>query len=267
MTDRGRYTARVIRNTTLSPTTTMLVVEQPAGLAVAEPGAFVSFLAGEDGAPLLRRPYGIMDIADGAVSFIVKVVGPGSAWLARRSEGDTLDLLGPLGGRCFRAPDDGRACFVAGGTGLAPMIFAARSWRRRGLLDRGVLLFGASCEGELMRGLLEHEFDETHLATMDGSACFEGDVVSLLAKLLDDGADFGSTLYSCGPAGMVRALREKAGAAFSVHETSLEAVMACGVGACRGCTVPLAGTKRFAAACSDGPVFDADAVDWERWER
>jgi dihydroorotate dehydrogenase electron transfer subunit len=102
---------------------------------------------------------------------------------------------------------------------------------------------------------------------MDGSAGFSGDVVTLLAKLLDEGRISAPLLYSCGPAAMVRALVERTGGRFKSHHTSLEAVMACGVGACRGCTVPLREEGRivFKAVCDDGTVFRASDIAWEEW--
>jgi NAD(P)H-flavin reductase len=38
--------------------------------------------------------------------------------------------------------------------------------------------------------------------------------------------------------------------------------MACGFGVCLGCAAPLA-AGGVALVCRDGPVFDAEAVDWE----
>jgi dihydroorotate dehydrogenase electron transfer subunit len=67
---------------------------------------------------------------------------------------------------------------------------------------------------------------------------------------------------------MVRALEETTGGHFAAHYTSLEAIMACGVGACRGCTVPVrsGGASVLKAICSDGTVFPAGDILWEEWE-
>ena len=88
------------------------------------------------------------------------------------------------------------------------------------------------------------------------------------AAATTDGEAGGGILYSCGPEGMVRAMERKAASGFERHFTSLESVMACGVGACRGCTVPVKTDSGsvLRAICSDGTVFDASEIDWERWE-
>ncbi|MDD3643839.1 MAG: dihydroorotate dehydrogenase electron transfer subunit, partial [Candidatus Krumholzibacteria bacterium] len=137
--------------------------------------------------------------------------------------------------------------------------------RRRRLLGRADLVSGAACRDELLTALCEADFTAVHGATIDGSCGFEGDAVELLESLLAAGTIAGGVLYSCGPAGMVRALQARAAGAFSRHWTSLEAVMACGVGACRGCTVPVRGGA-LKAVCSDGTVFDAADIDWEGWQ-
>jgi dihydroorotate dehydrogenase electron transfer subunit len=264
---RGRFSAVVRTNTPLSPSCRLLVLERPGGFPEAFPGQFVSILASDGPVPLLRRPYSIMDLTPRALSLLVKVVGRGSAAIASRARGEKVDLLGPLGGAGFPEPAGGTAVFVAGGTGLAPLLFAARAWRRRRLGLTTHLLYGAGTAKELLRDLVTKDFSVCRFATLDGSAGYHGDVVGLCRDLLGRGRIGAGTLYSCGPRGMVRAL--VAGAAgFSEHYTSLESIMACGVGACRGCTVPLGapGKTALKTVCSDGTVFRAADVCWREWE-
>jgi len=262
---RGTFRARIVRSVRVSPSTRIVVFERPNGFPEALPGQFVSVRVSEGIAPLLRRPYSIMDLAAGEIELLVKVVGHGSALLAGASTGTVMEIAGPLGGTTFPDPGKEPAVFVAGGTGLAPMIFAARSWKRRRLLGPAALVSGAACGDELLTTLCEADFSSVHGATIDGSCGFEGDAVELLESLIGAGKISGGVLYSCGPAGMVRALQQRVAGSFTGHWTSLEAVMACGVGACRGCTVPLRGGA-LKAVCSDGTVFDAGAIDWEAWE-
>lgn len=265
---KGRFAARLENLTQLSPVCHLLVFERPDSFPDARPGQFVSIRVSDSTTPLLRRPYSIMDLTARSLSLLVKVVGRGSAALAALDEGDTVDLIGPLGGTEFPAPREGSALLVAGGTGLAPLVFAARTWRREGRSHHMCLLYGASTKDELLEGLIGEDFGECSFATIDGSSGHEGDVVQLCENLMEKGRMSGAMLYSCGPRAMVRALVERLGSRFPEHVTSLESVMACGVGACRGCTVPVrAGGKIvFKTVCSDGTVFRANDVAWEEWE-
>jgi dihydroorotate dehydrogenase electron transfer subunit len=266
--EKGRFVVHLENRKQVSPSCHILVIERPDSFPDARPGQFVSIRACESTAPLLRRPFSIMDLTARSLSLLVKVVGPGSAALAALDEGDTVDLIGPLGGTEFPAPREGNALLVAGGTGLAPLVFAARTWRRERRSHDVCLLYGASTKDELLDGVIERDFSECSFATIDGSAGHHGDVVQLCENLMEKGRMSGATLYSCGPRPMVRALVERLGRRFPEHLTSLESVMACGVGACRGCTVPVrAGGKIvFKAVCSDGTVFGANDVAWEEWE-
>ena len=264
---RGRFSAVVRTNTSLSPSCRLIVLERPCGFPDAFPGQFVSILVSDGPVPLLRRPYSIMDLTPRALSLLVKVVGPGSAAIASREPGEAIDFLGPLGGAGFPQPVGDAAVFVAGGTGLAPLLFAARSWRRK---RRGItthLLYGAGTAQELLRDLVAKDFSVCRFATLDGSAGYHGDVVGLCRDLLGKSRISAGTLYSCGPRGMVRALVAGAGG-FTEHYTSLESIMACGVGACRGCTVPLGvgGKTVLRTVCSDGTVFRAADIAWREWE-
>jgi dihydroorotate dehydrogenase electron transfer subunit len=208
-----------------------------------------------------------MDLTGDELHLLVKAVGTGSSILAGSSTGDRKDITGPLGGSTFPPPEGEDPVFIAGGTGLAPMIFAARMWGRQGILDKAVLVYGAECEDELLTSIAESDFTEVHGATIDGSCGYEGDAVTLLENLVASREIGGGFLYSCGPAGMVRAIQKKVCEGFTKHFTSLESVMACGVGACRGCTVPVRGEEDGAvrAVCSDGTVFEAKDIDWEEW--
>ena len=149
-----------------------------------------------------------------------------------------------------------------------PGIFAARRWAGTTGETDSHLLFGAACREELLVELVEGYFSKVHFATLDGSFGFHGDVVAMCADLLNGGVLPATILYSCGPRGMIRALDGEVGGRFREHYTSLEAVMACGVGACRGCTVPVRSREGIAykAVCSDGTVFRAKDISWEVWE-
>jgi dihydroorotate dehydrogenase electron transfer subunit len=264
----GLFSCRIIRTGKLSAKIHEVVFEKPEGFPAASPGQYVSIRITRTITPLLRRPFSIMDLTDTELHLLVKVVGRGSEILAREHCGAEMEVAGPFGGSAFPDPGGRDAVFVAGGTGLAPMIFAARTWKREGSLSKTDLVYGAECEEDLLVSLCEEDFTAVHTATMDGSCGFEGDAVELLERLVERGGIGGGVLYSCGPKGMVRALERTAARSFAGHLTSLESVMACCVGACRGCTVPVktdVGTELL-TVCSDGTVFDASRIDWEGWE-
>ena len=265
---RGLFRAEVKGNVRSSPSCSIVTFSRPEGFPDASPGHFVSVRVTDRSVPLLRRPYSIMDLTPVDLVLLVKDIGPGSSMLASAAPGARMDIAGPLGGVPFSHPGGDDAVFVGGGTGLAPLIFAARSWRRQGLIGRSWLIHGAATSGELMGGYCSPDFSEVFDSTMDGSAGFAGDAVSLLDALLKDGSIDARKLYSCGPSGMVKALELKVSSRFETHQTSLEAVMACGVGACRGCMVPVRDDdgSRFMAVCSEGTVVDASNIALEEWE-
>lgn len=264
---RGRFSAVLKRNVRVSPTCHLLVFERPEDFPAAFPGQFVSIRVSDSSVPLLRRPYSIMDLTLRTLSLLVKVVGRGSADLASRRPGAAVDIIGPLGGAGFPDPEDGVVVCVAGGTGLAPLLFAVRTWRRKRLGVKTYLLYGAGSRDELLGGLVAGDFSMRRFATLDGSAGYHGDVVALLCSLLKRNLMPARMLYSCGPRGMVRTLAGGVGRRFVDHYTSLESIMACGVGACRGCTVPVrtAGSTALRTVCSDGTVFRASEIVWEEW--
>ncbi len=224
----------------------------------ARPGQFVHVCCG-GGERILRRPYSLFNLEGNTASLLVKVVGGGSAWLARREVGESIDLLGPLG-RGFSLAGEGACTLVAGGTGIASLRFL---WRRLQASGAEVRVYWGMEKGGDFGDLPALLGGETGLSacSMDGEMRFKGTVTEFLRS---EGWGGEGAVYACGPGGMLAELAEAIGAREKgLFQVSLEERMACGVGACRGCAVPAAGGG-YLRACSDGPVFYGRELDWER---
>jgi len=231
-------------------------------LACAEPGQFVHLRTGCSSDPLLRRPISIhyADAAAGRIRLLVQVSGRGTALLARSSPGEELDLLGPFG-RGFPFLDEAApALFVAGGIGMAPLFFAAAQRQRAGLPFEFILGGRSSAFLPPEEYFLDHGFAPL-TATEDGSRGLRGLATALLEKRLAE-ANRQGRIHACGPMPMLTRVVELARAAGVPLHLSLESRMACGVGACLGCAVPVKvqGNIEYRRVCRDGPVFDGEAV-------
>ena len=177
---------------------------------------------------------------------------------------------------------------VAGGRGVAPLLFVADALarRRRGSAPparRCEFLFGARHAPQLValaeaRRRLARADGRLHLCTDDGSRGARGTVVELLERLAP-GFPAPIVIHACGPHAMLRAVAEWAMAREVRAYLAMESVMVCGTGVCRGCPLPrsvagsaafpaaapsLLGSRDYAMCCTEGPVFESRALDWER---
>ena len=259
----------VISNREVSRGNFLISLRVPRGFAKPQPGQFVHLRVGDESEPLLRRPYSLEGFVERggvrAVRIYYSVVGRGSKVLASHPTGRTLDLIGPVG--IGFAPRPRRTpILVAGGRGVAPLLFLSR--RLRDKKRDFVFLFGARSRRELY-GAREVRGGRLHLATDDGSVGYAGSVLDLLEREWTQGGHTPLTaeIFTCGPHGLLHEISDFARARGIRCEASLEGPMACAVGACRGCPVPLlpgADSGRYPAMCVEGPVMDATIVDWER---
>jgi len=261
----------VVENREIAPGNFLLTLKVPRGFARPEPGQFVHLRVSPESEPLLRRPYSLEGFVERgkirAVRIYYSVVGRGSRVLASQPKGQELDLIGPLGVGFTPRPRR-TSVLVAGGRGVAPLLFFARKLREK---KRPFLfLFGARSSRELY-GVREIRGGRIHLATDDGSVGYHGSVLDLLKRQWESGEHTPLTaeIFTCGPHGLLHEVAEFAAGRGIRCEASLEGPMACAVGACRGCPVPLlpgAGGNggRYPAMCIEGPVMDATIVDWER---
>jgi dihydroorotate dehydrogenase electron transfer subunit len=223
----------------------------------AIPGQFVMVRGAEWGdAPLLPRP---MSYLSGGTepSFLVKVVGEGTQRMARAEPGEPFTLLGPLG-QPWRAPTLGRKpVLVAGGVGVAPLVFLARALVERGI--RALAIYGGRTARDLPLDDELAELAELRVATEDGSRGTRGRVTDLLDGLLDPDCE----VFTCGPDRMMARVAEICGTKGVPCEVSLETPMACGYGVCLGCALPAVGGD-YLYACVEGPCIDAARIDWAR---
>jgi dihydroorotate dehydrogenase electron transfer subunit len=288
--------AKVTGNQPVGPEIYLLTLEAPALAEAARPGQFVMLRVGPGPDPLLARPFSIHGVEGGKLLILYQVKGKGTKLLAGIRPGTELLVWGPLG-RGFELNVE-RPVLVAGGMGVAPVAFAARFLEDQGVLYH--LLTGGQNEENVndlinyfkksLKKLLEQgrverfrEFlkmkEETALSsksfrtsgtatssTIEQSSNYE---TGFVTNLLDDitsklsGRYGPDSVIACGPLPMLKAVAIICARRNLPCQVSLEAPMACGVGACLGCAIPAAGGG-YLRACQEGPVMEASLVDWER---
>jgi dihydroorotate dehydrogenase electron transfer subunit len=248
--------ARVKSNSELMPQTRLVWLEAPAIAELARPGQCVMVRCGEGHDPLLRRPLSIHQVdGTGGVALLFEVAGRGTSWLSGRVPGDLVDLVGPLGSRFLVKPAAKNLLLVAGGIGVAPLAFLADEVV--GMGRRVTLLLGARKASELCQGSQLPNGISIANATEDGSEGRKG----LVTDLIGEFAGQADQVFACGPATMYKSMAQLDCLKGKSVQVSLEERMACGVGACYGCTVKTRnGPKQV---CQDGPVFDLTDIVWQ----
>ncbi|MEP6461877.1 MAG: dihydroorotate dehydrogenase electron transfer subunit [Frankiaceae bacterium] len=239
-----------------------LILAAPSIAAEARPGHFVALSVGGPATSMvLRRCFSLAGWGNGAVTVLFSVLGHGTDWLASRQPGDLVEVGGPLG-TPFALPSGPQTCvLVGGGTGAAPLIPLAVALTELGSEVR--MLIGAARAEKLMA--VEQArlvADSVTITTDDGSAGLRGWVSDALPGLLA-GAD---AVYGCGPMRMLRSVAGLAAAVEVPSQVAVEEAMACGVGVCMTCVLPILGDDgrtRMLRACLEGPVFAGDRVRFD----
>jgi dihydroorotate dehydrogenase electron transfer subunit len=238
-----------------------LTLAAPEVAERAQPGQFVAFaVGGPMTANLLRRSIAIAgtDPAAGTGTVVVGPHGAGSTWLAERRAGDVVDVVGPLG-RPFPLPEPGTtALLVGGGYGAAALVGLAALLRSRG--SRVLAVSGAADAARLCSvEELGAVSDVLAVTTDDGSAGRAGRVTVAVDELIGESG----VAYACGPMPMLRAVADAATSAGVPSYVAVEESMACGIGVCMTCVLPVIGEdgqSRFSRSCTEGPVFGGDRV-------
>jgi dihydroorotate dehydrogenase electron transfer subunit len=233
-----------------------------------KPGNFVAIAIGDERSSLiLRRAFSIFQVSNrgvygGTIDIVVSAHGPGTDYIANLKRNDPIDLVGPLG-KPFSLPKDPVPCIlVGGGYGAAPLFTLAEALASRKC--RVDFVLGASTQEKLF-GMLEARRLSTTLTvtTDDGSSGQMGRVTDVLPELIKK--TNAAVIYACGPMKMLEAVSKIATLHGIVSQTSVEESMACGIGVCMTCVLPVIGddgVTRMLRSCVDGPAFRGDKVRW-----
>lgn len=235
----------------------------------AQPGQFVTIsMGGPESSMVLRRAFAIHQVQSrgvygGTMEIVVSPQGMGTRWLADRRRHDQLSVVGPLG-RPFSLPTRRVACvLVGGGYGSAPLFMLAEQLRDRGC--RVDVLIGASTEENLFGVLdLKRLSSSITVTTEDGSSGLRGRITDALPEMIErSSADI---VYACGPMGMLRAVSAITAERRVFTQCSVEESMACGIGVCMTCVLPIIGddgVTRMMRSCVEGPTVRGDRVRWD----
>lgn len=257
----------------------------PKIAARALPGSFVHVQCGPD-LPM-RRPLSLMrvDPADGWIEVLFKILGHGLERLAQTRPGQRISLLGPAGRGFTIEPARPRPVLIGGGVGIPPLVFLAESMATTGGRSVSPIAFfgselpfpfevnqaapplpGVPSDATASMALLDEWDIPSRLASGNRQAgAHAGFVTDLAAAWLDlqspdDRAQV--IVYACGPEPMLRAATALSRRHGLPIQVCLEEFMACAVGGCAGCTVPVHSPqgRRMQRVCVDGPVFDGEAI-------
>lgn len=226
----------------------------------ALPGQFISMYSA-DGSRLLPRPISLCEIEqkEGKLRVVYRVAGAGTEEFSRLKQGDTVDILGPLGNGFPLSEAQGKKVFLmGGGIGIPPMLEVAKALKGKADIQ-AVLGYRNS------QMFLASEFEAcapVAVATEDGSAGTRGNVLDAVRE----NALEGEMIFACGPAPMLRALKAYAKEMQMECFISLEERMACGIGACLACVCQSRDVDDHSHVhnkriCKDGPVFRAEEVE------
>jgi dihydroorotate dehydrogenase electron transfer subunit len=268
-------------NAEVMPGIHLMWIEAPDIVVAAQPGQFITVRC--EGFTL-RRPFSIHqsspltggDPDKGEIAILFKVTGKGTLWLSQRTAGQKIDILGPLGKGFTIAPKSERLLLVAGGIGLAPLVFLMQQASSQHQIT---LIHGARTAAQLypdscQLSAVSHQRVQFVPVTEDGSAGQKGRATDVLPDYLD----WADELYACGPVDMYKAMaltlnssplkgedkgegENQTNLKLRKCQVSLEVRMGCGFGACYGCTINT--NRGLRHVCRDGPVFELDDIMWQ----
>ena len=236
----------------------------------SRPGQFVAVGMPEGRQFFLRRPFFIHQASRrggfaGTIELIVDVIGRGTSWLGEARAHQFIDLIGPLGNG-FGIAKPSACLLVAEDYGAAPLYFLAEELRALG--KRVDMIVGAANQERLFKPIegkrLTHSIS---MVTTDGSVGERGDVMDVLPEMLERCSS--DVIYAAAPRPTLRRVADFCRTRRIPAQVVVEELMACGLGMCFTCAVPVVrkdGTDYdHLLACVDGPVFPAGRILWDRW--
>lgn len=240
----------VLKNEEIATGIFDLWVENPQLASIAKPGQFAHILVP---GKTLRRPISICEADKSCLRLVYQIKGEGTEILSTIKKGEYLDIIAPLGNG-FDIKEDKKYCFIGGGIGVPPMLYASKQ------KEKPVVITGfRNKELVILQSDFRKDNCQLYLTTDDGTAGEKAFVTDVLKRVIDDIDE----VCACGPMPMLRAISEICNSKNIPCQVSLEERMGCGIGACLVCACEVKrndGTNDYVHVCKDGPVFDSKEV-------
>jgi dihydroorotate dehydrogenase electron transfer subunit len=245
---------KIIANKQVSEKFYQLSLESSPLLRKALPGQFIHIRINDTLKPFFRRPFSIYR-SQKTIDILFDALGCGTRMLAQKKPGDSLDCLGPLGTPFSLPPRNVKQIvLIAGGVGVAPFLFLTDILKKKKY--KISLLYGARSKDQIFSMIdFKKNGCAVYVSTDDGSVGKKGKVSALFPQIK---LDVPTYFYTCGPRPMMACVQAFAKENHLEGQASLEEVMACGVGACLGCSTKT--HKGYKTVCHDGPVFNLNDV-------
>ncbi len=260
-------------NRKIAPGHFLLSIGLPISFPEPVPGQFVMLRDTGNYAMILSRPFSVhgfrKDRNKAILEILYRVSGRGTLLLSNMNAGAEVKILGPLGRGFACAPGVKKIILLAGGVGVAPLAFFLHREMQNRENSASIDVYWGAKDAEVLKGLksrIPPGAGEMRIATDDGSAGHHGPVTDILKGELRNFAQQHTIIFACGPSAMLRSL------ALIIKDNpiacmvSLEARMACGIGACLGCVVVTKdkdGKITYKRVCKEGPVFDIREIVWD----
>ncbi len=216
-----------------------------------KPGKFMNIKLGDKF--FLRRPISVADKNKSIVTIVYKALGDGTKYMASLEEGEKLNVMTNLGNGFndneIRANQ--KVAIIGGGIGIPPLYHLAKTIKDY-CIDLTVILGFKSVVELFYISEFKALGVKVIIATEDGSACYNGNVLEAI-RVNDIKFD---RYFACGPKGLLDALVKKYP---KNGQLSYEERMACGFGACMGCTCKTKDAEHK-RVCVEGPVFCSEEV-------
>ena len=234
--------SNVIENINISDNIYKLKVHYKGNI---KPGQFFMLRCWDKfNAPLLSRPISVHDYENDVLTFLYEVKGIGTQKISKLKKDDKIELTGASGNGFDMDKIKNKVAIIAGGIGIAPLLYLTKS-----LKDCQIDLYAGFRDTPYALDSFEKYTNSINIATDSGNYGTKGFVTSLY-----NSSDY-DVVVTCGPDIMMEKVAKDALSKNVTAFISKESKMACGIGACLGCTC---NTKNGGKSiCKDGPVFNA----------
>ncbi len=267
------YIGEILKNEEIAQDCFLMRVALHVSFPDPAAGQFVMVRVSGIAEPLLARPFSVYSFErqnnSCALDILYRVLGRGTQVMAGLLNGTQVEILGPLGQGFEIKQNKKNIILVGGGMGVAPLTYLALHLNNYMCSSFSTMYFYLGAQNdEALIGVDElKKLSCTAITcTDDGSRGEKGLVTQILLKDLKKFSPEETMIYACGPKPMLKALAKILRKTKYSCQVSLEEKMACGVGACLGCAVPVKSRNSkpaYKRVCADGPVFDINEIVWK----